>query len=356
MIIDLTDTLLPPQASIREAIACIDRNKPHVVFVVEEGRRLVGSVTDGDVRRGLLRGIGLDQPLREVMNSSPLSARVNESPLTIRELMVAKGLRHIPIVDRDQAILGVETLETLLHTEGRPNWVFLMAGGFGTRLRPFTQVFPKPLLPVGSKALIETILESFISFGFRRFFISVHYKAEMIKTHFGDGSRWGVRIDYIQEDEPLGTAGALGLLPEVPELPLIMMNGDILTKVNFAHLLEFHEENKSSATMCVREYDLQVPYGTVELEGQRLRRMVEKPTYTFFVNAGIYVFSPEVVSQVKHGDRKDIPQLIEEVQAEGREVMAYPIHEYWLDIGRMDDFERAQADVTALFGGSGEPL
>ena len=353
MIIDLTDTLLPPDASVREAIACIDRSKAHIVFVVDPAKRLVGSVTDGDVRRGLLRGVGLDHAIRDVMNTAPLSAAVNESPVTIRELMTHKGLRHIPIVDDGRCIIGVETLESLLNVEERPNWVLIMAGGLGTRLAPLTRDCPKPLLTVGSKAILETILESFVSYGFRRFFISVHFKAEMIKAHFGDGKRWGVQIEYLEEREPLGTAGALGSLPEAPDETLILMNGDILTKMNFAHLLEFHEEHQAAATMCVRKYDFQVPYGTIELEGHRLRRMVEKPTYTFYVNAGIYAFSPETVKRVKAGERKDVPQLLEETQAAGEEVIVYPIHEYWLDIGRMDDFVRAQDDIPQLFGEQG---
>ncbi len=347
MIIDLTDTLLPPHASIREAITCIDKNKSHVVFVIESGNRLIGSVTDGDVRRGLLRGVDLEKSVRDIMNPHPLSARVNDSPITVRELMSSKGLRHIPIVDQEHCIIGVETLEALIQTEVRPNWVFLMAGGLGTRLRPLTQECPKPLLPVGNKAILETILESFIAYGFRRFFISVFFKAEMIKAHFGDGRKWGVQIDYVEEVEPLGTAGALGLLPDIPAQPLILMNGDILTKANFSHLLEFHDENNAMATMCVRKYDFQVPYGTVELNGHLLTRMVEKPTYSFYVNAGIYVFSPEAIKLIKRGQHEDVPHLLEQIQSSNEQVAAYPLHEYWLDIGRMDDFLRAQDDQGA---------
>ncbi len=351
MITDLTDTLLPPEASVRDAIACIDRGRAHVVFVVDPDNRLIGSITDGDVRRGFLRGLGLDQPIREIMNPSPSSAPINESPEVLKELMSSRGLRHIPIVDATKRVLGVETLESLLQARERPNWVVLMAGGLGTRLRPLTNASPKPLLPIGGKTLLETILESFISHGFRRFFISVYYKSEMVKAHFGDGGKWGVSIEYIEESEPLGTAGALGLLPEVPEQPLILMNGDILTRVNFAHLLEFHNDQGGEATMCVRKYDFQVPYGTVQLEGYRMLRIAEKPMYTFYVNAGIYVFSPHAVARVARGRRKDVPALLDEVIADGGEIAAFPIHEYWLDIGQMDDFLRAQDDVEGFDGG-----
>lgn len=352
MLTDLSDTLLPPDASVRDAIACIDRSKAHVVFVIDAESRLIGSITDGDVRRGFLRGLGLDHPIREIMNASPSSALINESPETLKELMASRGLRHIPILDAGQRVLGVETLESLLQARERPNWVVLMAGGMGTRLRPLTNASPKPLLPIGGKTLLETILESFISHGFKRFFISVFYKAEMIKAHFGDGGKWGVTIEYIEESEPLGTVGALGLLPGVTEHPLILMNGDILTRVNFAHLLEFHNDQGGEATMCVRKYDFQVPYGTVQLDGYRMLRIAEKPLYTFYVNAGIYVFSPHAVARVVRGQRKDVPALLDEVIADGGEIAAFPIHEYWLDIGQMDDFLRAQDDVVDFPAGA----
>jgi NDP-sugar pyrophosphorylase family protein len=221
-----------------------------------------------------------------------------------------------------------------------------MAGGLGTRLRPLTEDCPKPMLPVAGKPLLQNILEGFIASGFHRFYISVHYLADVIKKHFGDGERWGITIRYIEEDRPLGTAGALGLLPSVDHLPLIVMNGDLLTRVDFAELLDFHEGQKAEVTVGVREYEMQVPFGVIRSEGQNVVGIVEKPIQRFFVNAGIYVLSPRLVHTVAAGEHLDMPDLIQQVLDRQSPVAMYPIHEYWLDIGRPDDFVRAQLDYS----------
>jgi len=345
MITDLTDTLLPPSATMREAIRSINDSRAHVVLVIDELARLVGTVTDGDVRRGILRGLDLDAPVSKIMNSSPVVATARERKAVIRQLMETKVLRHIPVLGESGEVLGIETLESVVAVDTRDNLVLLMAGGFGTRLHPLTDSCPKPLLSVGGKPILERILDGLIESGFRRFFVSVHYRGEAIKAHFGDGARWGVEIRYVEEAEPLGTAGALGLLPEKPSKPVLMMNGDLLTKVSFEELLEFHGQHRAACTMCIREYEFQVPYGTVDFAEHRLLRIVEKPTHTFFVNAGIYVLSPEVVRLVSPGTRTDMPELLKRVRREVGDIAVFPIHEYWLDVGRMGDFERARRDV-----------
>jgi NDP-sugar pyrophosphorylase family protein len=224
-----------------------------------------------------------------------------------------------------------------------------MAGGFGTRLHPLTHDCPKPLLKVGDKPILEIILEGFINAGFHRFFISTHYLPEMIRAHFGDGKRWGVSIRYVHESEPLGTGGALGLLPlDEIDQPIFLMNGDLLTTLDYRGLLDFHKAQGSIATMCVREYEYQVPYGVIQSEGHRITSMLEKPVQRFFINAGIYVLSPELVMSVKSDTRIDMPALLEQAIAQGGQVNMFPIHEYWLDIGRMEDFHRAQAEVAKL--------
>jgi NDP-sugar pyrophosphorylase family protein len=227
------------------------------------------------------------------------------------------------------------TLDDLIGAVERPNWVVLMAGGLGTRLRPLTEDCPKPMLPVGGKPILESILESFVEQGFRRFFFSVNYKAEMVQDHFGDGSRWGVRIDYLHEDRRLGTAGALSLLDDRPDAPLVVMNGDLLTRASFDKLLDFHYAQSATATMTVRDYDFQVPYGVVKIDGTQIVSIEEKPVQKFFVSAGIYVLSPSVF---------DMPSLFSRLINEGQKVAAYPLKEYWLDIGRIEEFERAQRE------------
>jgi NDP-sugar pyrophosphorylase family protein len=243
----------------------------------------------------------------------------------------------------------VELLDYLLEAPERENWVVLMAGGLGTRLAPLTDNCPKPLLKVGNKPILETIIENFISHGFKRFYLSVNYKAEMIEEYFGDGSRWGAEIRYLREDKKMGTAGALGLIPEPLTQPFLVMNGDLLTKVNFSQLLNFHQEQNAHATMCVREYDFQVPYGVVSVDKHRIKSIEEKPVHRFFVNAGIYVLDPEAVSLIPADMPYDMTSLFEQMTANEREVIAFPVREYWLDIGHRDDFERAAGDFARIF-------
>jgi NDP-sugar pyrophosphorylase family protein len=224
-----------------------------------------------------------------------------------------------------------------------------MAGGLGNRLRPLTEDVPKPLLKVGRKPLLETILETFRSHEFRNFYISVNYKAEMIKAHFGDGEKWKCTIRYLEENDRLGTAGALGLIPETPTQPLLIMNGDVLTNVDFSSLLSFHGEHQAKATMCVREFDFQVPYGVVNIDEHRITGIVEKPVHSFFVNAGIYVIDPELLSFVPKSGSFDMPDLFASALDKGMPTAAFPIREYWTDIGRIDDFHRANGDYASIF-------
>ncbi len=341
--------LLSPSQPLREALEVINTQASRVVLVVDDQQKLLGVITDGDIRRALLQNLGLEVPLSHVMNANPITASIGTSRDTLIDIMESKGILSIPIVD-DGKIVGLETLQQFLVKPKYNNPVFLMAGGFGTRLRPLTDDCPKPMLQVGSKPILETVLQSFVKAGFRNFYISTHYMPEQIENHFGDGSKWGVNIHYVYEDSPLGTGGALGLLPkDLPDdLPLIMMNGDVLTKVDFARLLEFHCDNHADATMCVREYEYQIPYGVINGEGNRITEMEEKPIQRFFVNAGIYVVSPEVVKSVPYNFHIDMPTILEQQIDINKQVLMFPIHEYWLDIGRMDDFNRAQVDIRSL--------
>ncbi|WP_157263633.1 nucleotidyltransferase family protein [Azohydromonas aeria] len=344
--------LIGPQASLHQAITALDKAGLQITLVVDESRRILGSLTDGDVRRALLRQVSLDTPVTEVMHRHPRTMPAHSSKEQMLALMERHQLLQIPLVDADGRMVGLETLHGLLQARRRPNAVFLMAGGFGKRLQPLTDHCPKPLLKVGDKPILELIIEGFVKAGFHRFFISTHYRPEMIRDGIGDGSRWGVEVQYVHEDEPLGTGGALGLLPpgEIKE-PMFMMNGDLLTNLDFAKLLQFHDEHDGVATMCVREYEHRVPYGVIQTDGVRITSMVEKPAYRHFINAGIYVLSPEVVHAVARGRQVDMPTLLQEQMNQGRAVNMFPLHEYWLDIGRMEDFQRAQAEVTGLFHG-----
>lgn len=342
-------TLVSPETSLEDAIATLDRGALRIAIVADEKRRLLGTLTDGDIRRALLKHMPLDIAVREVMCATPQTAQRDWSNARVRAVMESTELLQLPVVDADGRIVGLETLHGLLEKRLLNNPVFLMAGGFGTRLHPLTHDCPKPLLKVGDKPILELILESFIKEGFHQFFISTHYLPEMIRDHFGDGKRWGVNIRYVYEEEPLGTGGALGLLPyEEINDPLIMMNGDVLTTVDYCGLLDLHKEYNCIATMCVRGYEHQVPYGVIQGDGHRVVSMVEKPTHKYFINAGIYVVSPELINMVKTGIRIDMPTLLEKAIAEGKEVAMFPVHEYWLDVGRMEDFKRAQVEFKGI--------
>jgi UDP-hydrolysing UDP-N-acetyl-D-glucosamine 2-epimerase len=344
-----TSLLLSPGANVREAIEVVDAGNRRTALIVDHHFRLIGIVRDADIRRGLLNGITLEDPASRIMKTEPITARPGMSRQALLSIMQSRPTDMLPIVDDAGRLVGAEFLMDMLTTAERPNDVVLMAGGFGRRLGVLTRDCPKPLLNIGPKPMLETIVESFAEQGFRRFWISVNYLADMIEQHFGDGRRWGVEINYLREDRPLGTAGALSLLPVRPQHPLVLMNGDILTKVRFDELLEFHGEGGGVATMCVREHEVTIPYGVVETADGYLQRIHEKPKQTSFVNAGIYALNPEFVSYVPGNERSDMPTLLEAEMARGRKVSLFPIREYWMDIGHLDDFEKANRNFGDQF-------
>lgn len=349
MAFDWQSICVLPTAEIRQAIAVIDQGAKQIALVVDGGGHLLGTVTDGDIRRAILRHVPLDAPVESVMNAQPRTLLPSYSRAEAMQLLGSAQVMQVPIVDSVGRVVGLETLSDLLKRPRRENPVFLMAGGFGTRLRPLTDHCPKPMLPVGGKPMLEHILQDLIDFGFYRFYISVHYLREQVIGHFQDGSRWGVNIQYIHEDSPLGTAGCLGLLPkEAVQSPIIVVNGDIMTRVNYEALLQDHDRHTPAATVCTRQYDFQVPYGVIAHEEQRITDITEKPVNHFFVSAGIYVLAPQVVYGLAAEQRLDMPDLLKSQIAEGRSVRMFPVHEYWLDIGRMNDFELAQSDAPRV--------
>jgi len=343
--------ILNKNDTMEMAINVLDSASLRIVMVADQDEKLIGTITDGDIRRALIKQLPIDTPVTEIMFTNPSVSSIDDDKEIIMSLMKSRDILQIPVVDMDGKIIGLEILQHLLETRKHNNVVFLMAGGFGKRLQPLTNETPKPLLKVGNKPILETILCQFIDYGFHKFVISTHYKADMIQSYFGKGSQWGVEISYVYEDKPLGTAGALGLLPkDFTELPIIMMNGDLLTKVNYERMLAFHNEHNGIATMGVREYDFQVPYGIVKADEHLVKNIEEKPVQKFFVNAGVYVLSPKLIEKITPEQYTDMPQLLENQIHHGLEVNMFPIHEYWLDIGRQDEFERAQEDMKGIFG------
>ncbi|MCL6479775.1 MAG: nucleotidyltransferase family protein [Peptococcaceae bacterium] len=347
--IDWKKILVSPSTPIIKAIEIIDAGALQIALVVDEKGVLLGTVTDGDIRRGILRGVPLNEPVNRVMNSSPTVARVNEEIGAIISTMKNKNLFQIPVVDDGGRVVDLAVLKDLIKPGRRRNIVVIMAGGLGSRLRPLTDDCPKPLLKVGGKPLLETILVNFMEYGFNKFYFSVNYKADMIKRHFGDGSRWGVDIEYIYEEKRMGTAGPLGLLPEKPRDTILVMNGDLLTKINFHHLLDFHSDTGADATMCVKEYNFQIPYGVVKTARHRLIEIEEKPVKSFFISAGIYAIEPRALDLIPKNTYFDMPGLFQKLLQENRETAVFPIREYWLDIGHKEDFERANGEFSEVF-------
>ena len=335
-----------PNTSLEKAIGVLDKGGLGIVLVVNSDDILLGTMTDGDVRRALLRHQTMSTHVSEIMCCTPQIAELDWPREQLLSVMESNRILQLPVVDRARRVVGIETLHDMLDHKRLENPVFLMAGGFGKRLHPLTQDCPKPMLKVGDKPILELILQDFVDAGFHRFYISTHYLPEVIREHFGDGSRWNVSIQYVHENEPLGTGGALGLLPhDEIDLPIFLMNGDLLTRVDYRSLLDFHERHAGSATLCVREYENQIPYGVVKSDGHRITHIVEKPIQRCFISAGIYMLSTDLIRRVAPGERIDMPALLEREIGAGRAVNMFPVHEYWLDIGRMDDFQRAQREI-----------
>ena len=347
---DWQNAMIADDATIRDAIKTINDGGYEIAIVVDEIGTLLGTVTDGDIRRGLLDGLDMSTPAKTIMNREPLYASAETGPEDLLKIMNGKLLRQLPLLDEALRVEGLSHIRELTQPiEARDNWVVLMAGGLGERLMPLTENTQKPLLTIGDKPLLQTILENFVEQNFRRFYISVNYRADTIKDHFRDGKAWGVEIRYLEEDRRLGTAGALRLVPERPNAPMIVMNGDLITRINFQDLLDYHDQQAARATMCVREYDFQVPFGVVGIDTNRIKSIDEKPVHRFFVNAGIYVLAPGLIDRIPADANYDMTDLFKDVIADGEDTTVFPVHEYWLDVGRIDDLDRAKRDFENGF-------
>lgn len=349
---DIADLIVSRAHSVRQVMESIDRSAKGIALVLDTEARLVGTVTDGDIRRAILAGINLDLPVTELLAlrksqfSSPVTAAIGTDDPTLLHMMTETGVRHIPLLDSEGRVVDVAFLSDLVTEYELPLRAVVMAGGFGTRLSPLTDDLPKPMLPVGAKPLLELIVEQLRVAGIRQVNVATHYRGEMISDHFKDGQDFGVEIRYVKEDQPLGTAGALSLLEESDE-PLIVMNGDILTRIDFRAMLNFHREHKAELTVGVRQYEFRVPYGVVTTDGVDVIRISEKPVVQQFINAGIYLLNPSVCRLIPNGRPYDIPELIERLLQEQRCVVCFPIREYWLDIGKADQYDQAKADMAS---------
>ena len=343
---DLAGFLCAPGALLRDVLHIVDQNRSGIALVADENQRLLGTITDGDVRRAVLGGANLDSPVDTAMNPSPLVSTPSADPTDTYSLMRTRRMRHLPVVDEGGELVGLHVL-TAPHIaddldQDLGAGVVLMAGGMGTRLRPYTETIPKPMIPVGDRPILEHIVEHLAASGIRDMVISTRYLAEQIEEHFGDGSRWSAQISYLAEGaEGLGTAGCLRRLQGRFDSPFLVMNADVFSDFGVANMLSFHRDHRASLTLAVRQYSFKVPYGVVDVDGVRVGGLQEKPEYEFFVNAGIYVLDPEVLDLIPSSGPYHMTQLIERLLADGQSVISFPILGTWIDIGQPDDLERA---------------
>ena len=340
--------ILPEGSNIRQVISNLDKVAIKIVLVVDESGKLVGTISDGDIRRGLLKGMNLSDSISEVINHNSLVVPAEMSSEMVMQLMVANKINQIPIVDEHQKILGLHLWDKMSEPPLCENMMVIMAGGRGTRLMPYTQKCPKPMMLVNGKPMLEIIIQRAKLEGFNHFILAIHHLGHVIEEYFGSGENIGVKIDYLREQSPLGTAGALSLLGFRPDKPIVVTNGDVITDVRYAELLEFHNRHNASATMAVRLHEWQNPFGVVQVQGIKINGFEEKPVARSHINAGIYAISPEALDQLTEGEECDMPTLFERLRVKAKVTIAYPIHEPWLDVGRPDDLLEANGnfDVT----------
>jgi dTDP-glucose pyrophosphorylase len=339
---DLTRLTVPAGSTILEALKAIDAGGEAITFVVDGGERVVGCLTDGDIRRAILRGASLeDRVLPQVMRRDFTSVTPHDGRADVLDLMRARQIERIPVLSPEGRLAGLHTMRQLVSRAERPNRAVILAGGKGTRLHPITEQVPKPMVRVAGRPILERLILHLVSCGLSRFTISINYLGHMIEEHFGDGSRLGCEIDYLRETEPLGTGGPLSLLPP-PGLPVVVLNGDLVTQCDVGDLLDFHERGGFTATLGIRSYTMEVPFGVAEVEGDRLLSLREKPSERTLINAGIYVLSPDAVAAVPAGREYPITALFESLVAEGKPVGAHLLEADWLDVGRHDELRRAR--------------
>jgi dTDP-glucose pyrophosphorylase len=348
---NLKEIIIGEGELLRNVLKSIDESSKKICLISDASNKLLGTISDGDIRRALLNGASLSDTVENIYHRNPTTIGVYETKEDILNIFKLKKISQLPVVDKDNKIIGLKTIEELIDIPAKPNRVVLMVGGLGTRLRPLTESTPKPMLLVGGKPILQTIVENLVSYGFVNISMCTGYKSELIQDFFKDGVEFGANIEYILEEKRMGTAGALSLLKgkQKPDDPFIVMNGDILTNVNFENMMSYHINNEAKSTMCVREYDFQVPYGVVILENELIKNIDEKPLHKFFVSAGIYILDPSCIEMIPKNEYYDIPSLFEEMIKSNVKVVSFPLHEYWLDIGQMEEYNKANREYHQIF-------
>ena len=333
--------ILSATATIEQAVRNLTKVSIRIVLVTNETGVLEGTISDGDIRRGLLKGLDLNSPITSIIRHNPLVVPPELERELVMQLMVANKIQQIPVVDEEKHVVGLHLWDEITTSPTRPNLMVIMAGGMGTRLRPHTENRPKPLLSVAGKPMLEHIIERAKREGFNRFVLAIHYLGHLIEAYFGNGERLDVQIDYLREDTPLGTAGALGLLNPLPDASFVVTNGDVITDIRYGELLDFHSRHAATATMAVRVHEWQHPFGVVQTRGVEIVGFEEKPIARSHINAGVYALDPTALSVLTADAHCDMPTLFERLQAKGKRTVAYPMYEPWLDVGQPDDLKLA---------------
>jgi dTDP-glucose pyrophosphorylase len=339
--IDWKKATLSPQALLRDVAKNLTESSLRIALVIDDAGRLLGTVSDGDIRRGLLRGLTLDSGVNEVLKKDPFVAPQGISPSFIRQLMAANQIQQVPEIDSEGRVICLHTWDEFISKQNISSKMIIMAGGKGTRLRPYTEDCPKPMLLVGGKPMLQNIIEQARDEGFNQFLVSVNYLAHMIEDYFGDGSDLGVKIGYIYEELPLGTVGSLSMIRNEVDEPFVVTNGDVITDIRYSDLLEFHKRHESVATMAVRSHEWQHPFGVVKTDGLNIVGFEEKPVARSHINAGVYALSPIALNVLNHGEACDMPALFQRLHEMSYKTIAYPMYEPWLDVGRHTDLELA---------------
>ncbi len=345
----LNQIMISPETNIKEVIKIIDKAAKQIVLVVDENKKILGTVTDGDIRRGIINSIDMDNKVRTIMNEDFFSLHYNTPKEDILNKFKEKSFHQIPLLDDKGRVKDLAILNEIIKESKKDNTVVLMVGGLGTRLRPLTNDIPKPLLPIGDKPILETIVEQFKAYGFVNFIFCTNYKDTQIKKYFGDGSILDVNIIYINEKKRLGTAGALSLINKKIEGPFFVMNGDLLTRLNFDTMMKYHKEDGYVMTIGSREYNYQIPYGVFQIDNQKVTHLVEKPNHSVFVNAGIYILEPELLDMIPDNEFYNMTDLINKLLNKEQSIGAFPIREYWADIGQHEDYKKANKEYWDKF-------
>lgn len=347
---DISKFTLPLNSKIRDAIEIIDKGSIGIAIIIDENNKVLGTVTDGDIRRSLLKGNSLEDNISETMNKNSTLGHYKDNTKRLKNLAEKKSINQIPLIDDNGILVDVLAFHNVASPQAKTNTVVLMAGGLGSRLKPLTDETPKPMLTVGTKPILENIIVNFKKHGFENFIICVNYLSEKVKCHFKDGSDLGVKITYIDETERLGTAGALSLLTDRPTSDFFVMNADLITTINFDHLMTYHNFEGATATLCVKEYDFKVPYGVIDVQENRVTKITEKPVQKCLINAGIYILKPDTLEYIPRGEYYDMPNFIQKLLLMNKKVVTFPIREYWIDVGDPKDLNKAQSMLEEING------